>query len=330
MKRILFITSQYRVGERIYPILPQLCDKYSVDLLKVYQMSQKHKWVGDIDLRATFDSEYLHMFNEVFEDNCDVSKYDLIISDDNRNSHKTNFRKLYDTKGCDWLACSHGNSDKPYFDEGLGVVFDKCVVFGDKDVNHNSKIALGIPSNDALENYMDSDKKHILVIVNFLGNRKSPFRVNFDETFFKNPNLIRLQKHYGVPIVFKLKSRADERGYKHNVDYIKKVTPSELDFSVIVDVENDNKLISESVCVISAPSTFAFKSIQLNIPTMLIKDSGQLGSFYDFNGVLDFGEGVFEYLTTKKDYTDWLNRTIAGSTTFASTNLMINYIDSLL
>ena len=52
MKRILLITSQYRVGERIYPIIPHLAKEYNIDLLKVYQMADNHKWVGDIDMRG--------------------------------------------------------------------------------------------------------------------------------------------------------------------------------------------------------------------------------------------------------------------------------------
>ena len=41
MKNILFITTQYRVGERIYPIIPFLSKIYNVDLLRLYQMNPK-------------------------------------------------------------------------------------------------------------------------------------------------------------------------------------------------------------------------------------------------------------------------------------------------
>ena len=100
MKRILFITSQYRVGERVYPILPILASEYSMDLLKVYQMVNDHKWVGDKDMRLKFDRDYLHLFESVFEHTCDVSKYDLIISDDNRHTSKTKLATLYNQKKC--------------------------------------------------------------------------------------------------------------------------------------------------------------------------------------------------------------------------------------
>jgi len=170
MKRILFITSQYRTGERIYPILPILADEYSLDLLKVYQMTNSYNWAGDLDMRDVFDKTYLHLFQNVYQNECDVSKYDLIISDDNRHTPKTNLHKLYKGKNCPMVSFEHGNNDKPYFKLGHNVVFDKCFVFGKKDINHKDQIAGGIPSNDGLLKYRNLEKKHILVIVNCLGN----------------------------------------------------------------------------------------------------------------------------------------------------------------
>ena len=38
--------------------------------------------------------------------------------------------------------------------------------------------------------------------------------------------------------------------------------------------------------IISAPSTLAYKPIQLGIPTILIKGSGQLGNFGKFKGLV--------------------------------------------
>jgi hypothetical protein len=65
LKKILFITSQYRIGERIYPIIPHLAKEYELDLLKVYQMSSSHKWVGDI-LLGSFDiREWYNKINRI-------------------------------------------------------------------------------------------------------------------------------------------------------------------------------------------------------------------------------------------------------------------------
>jgi hypothetical protein len=98
----------------------------------------------------------------------------------------------------------------------------------------------GIPSNDELLNYKDVEKKHILVIINFLTNRQSPFKVNFGKELFEKLDLVSLQKEYNLPIIFKLKSRADENGFEHNVKYLKGVLPDNLNYRILVDVKNDN------------------------------------------------------------------------------------------
>ena len=330
MKRILFITSQYRVGERVYPILPILASEYSMDLLKVYQMVNDHTWVGDKDMRLKFDRDYLHLFESVFEHTCDVSKYDLIISDDNRHTSKTNLFDLYNRKKCPMVSFEHGNGDKNYFNTGHNVVFDKCFVFGDKDVKHKDQIAGGIPSNDRLSKYTNLEKKHILVIVNFLGNRRSPFKVNFDNDSFNKINLVSLQQKFNLPVVIKLKSRADEGGFTKNVAYLQSILPNELDYKIIIDVEDDNKLIAESKCVISAPSTFAFKPIQLGIPTILIKDSGQIGSFYDYDGIFDINDLDVDYLTRDINNTEWVSNSIKGGETFNSSKVVVSKINEIL
>lgn len=330
MKKILFITSQYRTGERVYPILPILASEYSIDLLKVYQMTDKHIWVGDNDMRLKFDADYLHLFDSVFQNSCDVTKYDLIISDDNRHTTKTKLSKFYNQKKCPMVAFEHGNHNKEYFTIGHNVVFDKCFVFGDKNIKHRDQIAGGIPSNDKLSQYVNLEKKHILVIVNFLGNRTSPFKVNFDETMFDRLGLVSLQRQTNLPVVIKLKSRADEGGFKKNLRYLQNILPNELNYKIIIDVEDDNKLIAESACVISAPSTLAFKPIQLGIPTVLIKGSGQIGSFHDFEGLFDIHQYDSNYLLSEHDYADWTARSICGGPEFDSTNIVVSKLKEII
>jgi len=330
VKRILFITSQYRTGERIYPILPHLCKEYSVDLLKVYQMTKKYKWVGDIDMRKEFDKNYLDLFDRVYENKCNVTEYDLIISDDNRDTSKTNLRRFYKEKSCPLVSFEHGNTDKPYFKRGHKVVFDKCFVFGEKDIHHKDCIAGGIPSNDKLVEYQNLSKKHILVIVNFLGNRSSPFKVNFDKELFRRLQLVDLQETSGLPVIIKLKSRADEGGYERNVEYLESILPSKLEYKVIIDTQDDNRLIAESKYVVSAPSTLAFKPIQLGIPTLLIKSSGQSGSFYDFDGLFDINDLDLSYLLKGHDNKEWVLKSIEGGVSFSSTLSIVESIRKLL
>ena len=62
MKKILFITTQYRTGERIYPILPSLSKEFEVHLLKLYQMDPSHKWPGSFDIRFFIVNVFLSCF----------------------------------------------------------------------------------------------------------------------------------------------------------------------------------------------------------------------------------------------------------------------------
>ncbi len=103
-----------------------------------------------------------------------------------------------------------------------------------------------------------------------------------------------------------------------------------LNYRILVDVENDNQLISESKIVISAPSTLAFKPIQLGIPTVLINHSGQVSNFYDYDGLFDINKDFKSYLReyTKKE--KFINNTIAGGLNFNSTILMLDEIKKLL
>ena len=228
------------------------------------------------------------------------------------------------------VSFEHGNNNKPYFELGHKVVFDKCFVFGEKDIIHEDCIAGGIPSNDGLSKYTNLEKKHILVIVNFLGNRSSPFKVNFDEKLFKKLNLIELQQKVNLPVVIKLKSRADEGGYKKNLMYLRSILPSDLDYEIIIDSTNDNKLIAESKCVISAPSTLAFKPIQLGIPTMIIRNSGQIGGFYDYDGVFDVHNIDNTYLLKENRQIEWILKSISGGVEFNSTQIVIERLKELL
>jgi len=293
-------------------------------------MNPAHRWVGDNDLRTLFDKNYLQFFSEAFYDSCSSSNYDLILCDDNRLTPKTGLDKIYKNKTCLMIGCTHGNGDNPYLTEGYKTVFDKCFVFGNEDKKYEYCIPVGIPSNDSLRLYKDLEKKHILILINFLGNRSSPFKVNFDKNFFESIDIQSLQSTFNLPILLKLKSRDDEGGYNHNIEYLKKNLPSGLIYDIIVDVEDDNKMIGESGCVISAPSTMAFKSIQLGIPTVLIKDSGQVSCFAKYTGLLSLHDDIIKYIQDYKYQPEFLKNTLAGGVDFNSTQIMVSKIEELL
>lgn len=292
-------------------------------------MADNHKWVGDVDMRGVFNKKYSEYFQNIYQHKCDVSNYDLIISDDNRDSKKTNLRDVYSKKNCNLIAFGHGNTEEPYFKRGYKIVFDKCMVFGKKDTIHTDCIASGIPCNDNLINYKNLPKKHILVIVNFLGNRNAPFQ-KFNEDFFKKIDILNIQKYFNLPVIIKLKSRADEGGYSQNTSYLHKILPDELDYKIVIDTVDDNKLIAESKCVISAPSTFAFKPIQLGIPTVLIKRYGQDGSFSDYDSLFDINTNILPHLSNDVKHTDWILNSIEGGLMFNSTDIVVNILKELI
>jgi len=294
-------------------------------------MKPDYKWIGDVNMVNVFDTKYLEYFDDVYSNinSVDYMKYDLILLDDNRE--KNNLESIYSKeRKCPVVACEHGNRDLSKLDslKNRGLVFDYGFVFG-KKTSKDELIPIGIPSNDNLMKYGGMDKKHILVIVNFLGNRSAPY-VRFDSNVFKEVPLLELQEHYKSPVVIKLKSRNDERGYIHNVKYLREILPSNLDYSIVVDVENDNKLIAESHCVISAPSTMAFKPIQLGIPTVLLKGTGQVGLFYDFVGLVDIKKStILNELYNQDRQEIFIESTIEGGLDFNSTSVFLKEIDKL-
>lgn len=326
MKKLLFITTQYRVGERIYPILPKLKEYFDIDLLRLYQMNYSYSWVGNEDVRFKFIDKYSNIFTKDTVD-INIDDYDIILSDDNRDTPKTNLSSIYKQKKGIMISCSHGNSDKKYHLQSYKKIFDYEFVFGNKNVEYEYQIPCGIPSNDTLLQYAKEDKKHILIIVNFLGNRTAPFKT-FDKNFIENYQIKKLQNELNLPIIFKLKSRFDEGGYKHNLQYIRSIA-NDLDYKVVIDCFDDNKLIAQSKCVISAPSTLAFKPIQLNIPTLILKDYGQIGNFYDFVGLDLYINNYIDYLATSKNYNNFIINNIEGGIQFNSSDIMINNINRI-
>ena len=85
--------------------------------------------------------------------------------------------------------------------------------------------------------------------------------------------------------------------------------------------------------VISAPSTMTFKPIQLQIPTAIIKGSGQIGLFHDFKGLVELNKNkivnTLEDQLIHPDKTFILN-TIEGGLNFNSTEVFINQIKNLI
>ncbi|MAB65264.1 MAG: hypothetical protein CL662_00340 [Bacteroidetes bacterium] len=334
-KSILFITTQYRAGERIYPIIPYLAEDYTLDLLKVYHMHpQKGKWGGNQDLRKVFDQKYSKYFFNKFisvSDISNLSQYDLILVDDNRV--RPELTDIYYRRNCLMIGNSHGCSDHKYEIINYKKCFDGFFVFGQKECTQSYHIPGGIPANDNLKNYLEIKKEHILVITNFLGweptltDMKGFTFKKCNKHFFDSLHLLELQKRYNKKIIIKIKSREDQP-FQRNIDYIKSLLPLNLDYKILVDVEDDNLLIAKSCLVLGPPSTLALKAIQSKIPTVLFKGYGQTSVFKNYKYLMNIED--FNPTLNFQPQKEWIEETIQGGLTWDSTNYYLNYIKQLL
>ena len=112
---------------------------------------------------------------------------------------------------------------------------------------------------------------------------------------------------------------------------------------IIMDIEDDNKLISDSFIVISAPSTMALKSIQKGIPTVVLgddrgrpswEDYGQVGCFGDYKGLISLNtQKIFDEIGRQHKegkQEEFIRNTIEGGIDYTSTEKYINNIRKLL
>lgn len=334
--KILLLLTNHRVAEKLWPIIPELSAEYTLDLLLVGLMSNETPWVGNIDERNVMICRYERYINKIIHgpgikyhgdtiqknlhEYINLNEYSVVIYDDNRKMQEYNIPSFYKTckqKNILIIGNSHGNEDNPH--DATNISYDYKMNFQNG----------GIPSNDTLKN-VKRNNKHILVICNFLGNRYSPFSVNFDENFIFQTGILELSKHYNLPIVVKIKTRLDNPNYENSIDYVKKL----LDCTIVANTNNIDQLIADSAIVISAPSTLALKPIQLGIPTILIKGSGAIGCFKDYIGLVDLNYTEIVNSLTKQmnhgKYDKFIETEVAGGVEFNSTSIYIKKIKSLI
>ena len=112
MKRILLISTIYRVGERIYPIIPKLSEEFEVDVLKTAQMGNRMVWYGNDDLRKVFDDLYCDYVKNIFYEKPNLKQYDLILMDDDR--YRNGMKEIYEeafSLVIPVIGHQHGNQD---------------------------------------------------------------------------------------------------------------------------------------------------------------------------------------------------------------------------
>ena len=371
--RALLIATTYRVGEKIYPILEPLSKLCDVDVLYLYQMSPHTQWVGNFDSRQIFYKQCrLFCLNEfkgpVFvKDNDENAKiystfvqslgkvfrdhmYELVIVDNNIPITGGQFNEIYKffkRRKSIVVACPHGNREYRGYKvlKRIGGYYDYSFVFGKKEEkglarkdkkhadNRNYLLPGGIPSNDTLKNCKRGNK-YILVIPNFtdkkhIGGQTAKFTAFTKETF-DALGLRKLSSVYDLDILIKEKNKIfyPTTALRDSLKSCKRV-------KFVLDCEDENQLIANAKCVISAPSTMAFKPIQIGIPTVMLSGHGMIGNFYDFPGLIkqhDFKK-MWESLTEQDKMgkcESFIEDTLAGGLSFSSTGCYIDEIKKLL
>ncbi|MAH43684.1 hypothetical protein CL614_08270 [archaeon] len=352
MKKLLFVVSVYRQGERIHPIIPSLSEKFDISLLSVHQMNFKHHWNGDIDLRKEFHKKYDSYFSKIYDNwqYVDYSQFDIILFDDSRDKGTEIPTKIIypiaKDAGAVVFGNQHGNNkftSKSYEVDHYKQVFDYCFLLGryerdifSKFVDKNAYLLGGIPSNDVLKNYKRTNE-NILVITNFLENERRMFPTFFGDDFVKKIKLYDLQQKYGKRVIVKIKSRdrhfALGNLYTEDINFVKSVLKNNsIEGDVLRDVKDDNLMISSAYCVVGAPSTMCFKSIQLGIPTVILDGSGYIGAYENFYGFKPYGEienNIDNQVKRGRD-TEYINYNIEGGVDYNSIDVYINSLVKIL
>lgn len=357
MKKLLVILTNYRIAEKIIPIIPKLSESYELYFYMIGQFSTETIWYGNDDPRVRFMREYATYSNnfhvgpafnasgyadELFK-LCSATDFDGVICDDNRLLPELEIPHIFlefKSKDIPVIGNSHGNQEfKTGHLSALGRSYDYVFLLGkkEKDVYSQAydaeKLLLGgIPSNDVLGT-MKRQNKHLLLIVNFLGNRAAPFSIKFDNNFIYETGVIDLAKRYQIPVLVKNKARHDDPDYKKNEDYVRNWFDVNDEYEIVTDGNND-QLIADARVVVSAPSTFAFKSIQMGIPTITIKNAGQTGNFYDFSGLVPLEKKKIwkeldEQFEKEKDI-KFIENTIEGGVDFNSIDVYVNKVKSII
>lgn len=351
MKNILFIATIYRCGEKVYPIIDTLKSIYNVDILTMYQMSQSFGWTGDFDFRQKFYEYHKNCVNglnpkEILNGKKDnfinkgLSKYDAIIIDDNilkANRGLDSLRKRFRSGLI--IGCPHGNVEFENFKIRLDNFFDYSFVLGKKEQyllsKHNNAKQLipgGIPSNDVLKN-CKLKNEYILVVVGYVAHKSQ--KVNrsgysyFDEKTFLNSGILDVQQKTGKKIIIKEKSRG-KKTEQPSLKFLEKYDG----VSVIMDHKNDNDLISNAACLISAPSTLCFKAIQVGVPTVLLRNYGVTGNFYDWPFFVECKKNLVMSALQNQEMgyrnKEWISQTLEGGYEFNSSSIYINNINNII
>lgn len=289
-------------------------------------------------------------FRNNLDDYLKRNYYDLVMIDNNTHWKRMGLGAIYRyfvEQNIPFVACPHGNKDykKAKFLKRVGKLYDFSFVFGEKEKREICKVdrrragnaprllPAGLPASDKLKDY-PRNNNHILLIMNFTkkppkgGQTKNQRAFTIDT--FEHLKLAKLSEEYNCPIIIKEKYRL----YYEDLSLRKSLKKYKSIVKFMSVCEDDNKLMADSACVISAPSTLTFKPIQLGVPTVILNRFGMNGNFIDFPGLMNPDpKKMRESFKRQKDQgrlIDFISDTIAGGVEYNATDIYLDYINKFL
>lgn len=161
MRNILLITTTYRTGEKMYPIIPELSKYFTIDVLNMFQMSPDTKLPKEGDYRGLFKSKYNSYINkeyngpgfakdsrvdgnrsmkfvEKFEKILSENNYSIAIWDNNvptKGGSISDFYKIFSKYNIKVIGSPHANKYYQAYKLGkrIGASYDYSFVFGEKE-----------------------------------------------------------------------------------------------------------------------------------------------------------------------------------------------------
>ena len=281
-----------------------------------------------------------------------IEEFNMVIIDDDRDDIKF-IKNAYLTvksfANIPFVSVREGviihdryySKNKRYFDYLMCVGnYDKEYFIKRDNIEKRKILEIGIPDNDKILNVEKTKGNYCLVILNYICKRpnKKFFdhnqkQVALNKRLIESLGLRQIQDIEDLEIFVKIKHRFGE-DMNQAINHVKESFEG-LKFKIITDTESDIELIKDARFVISYGSNMTIKSMVMNKPTVIIEGLGYLSFFNDYFN---------KYNTIKRESTvfnmlrsfdivknkDFLNKNIAGSTDFNSSDLFRTHILKIL
>ncbi|MGB0713042.1 MAG: hypothetical protein ACPGUC_05725 [Gammaproteobacteria bacterium] len=350
---ILFVFMLPRACGNIEGSIPELIQRgHSVSVFCHYKMAEPSHWPdtspdpspllkrrmrdAGAELLSETPGSGLELARQ-FDHALGNRRFDLALFDTNKGKRHWGNPLLYRQlrkRGVPVIGCQEGSLDdgeaglKPV-SEGLGLYYDYCFCLGgfDKDLllRRNPRLegrvhAVGLPSNDRLSRFdANADRpeaKHVMLVPSWTPKAGATQRFDpMTDDLINRCGAFEMARRFKLPLLIKEKTRPE---------FAFKFLEGE-GVQVSMDETHLDEMIAESACVIGAPSTLLFKSIQLGIPTAVLSKPrmGQLGVFAEFDGTTESdADSVMATLEAQakrgRASDEFIERALAGGSHFES------------